>query len=433
MTTPPPPPGGTQGPDDPYAAPYQPPQPPASEGYPAQPHPGEYQPPRHGDYAPPPPPPPPPPEPAVYPPEPEYPPYRAPEPSTGSYQQQPPASYGPSASTYGTGSGDYPSQTPPQSGAYGTSSYGEPYTPPPPTGGGGGGSAGGGYWPPGTGGGYGPSDPYDPIVPTDFNTWMNRVQGVFKRSWKSIGMIMLVGAVIPSIALGTTVNTSVGPIGRDANDNWDWGAYVGGGLWGLLAWVITGFLAAAAVVGAIRAAVREGTPGVQVPFGESMSYGFGRALPMWGWTILASIAISIGLCACFLPGVYLAIALSVLAPAFVFEGGNPFVRSFKLTHADFGRALSRVLVIFVAALVYGCVIGIPVGLIEGAIIGNDGTVGFGGFIGVLIIEIVRAVAMLPLAIFAVAGILVTYAELRGRQEGLSTQQMVSEADAIANK
>lgn len=419
MTTPPPPPGGTP-PDEPYdpgrdphAQPSDPTgdwpaEPPRSDGYPSQPAQG-------GDY--------PPQQPADYPPQ------------DGSYQPPPPAQDPHAGRQYGE----------PQTGSYGGDQGGyqgqEPYTPPPPPGGyapppaagaGGGGypppPPDGPYWPPEPG--QGAPDPYDPIVATDFNTWFNRVLGVFQRSWKSIGLIMLIGAVIPSLVVGT-VNTAVGPIGTDMGKI-EWSDYAGSGLWSLLAWIITGFLAAAAVVAAIRVAVREGTPGVQVPFGESMSYGFGRALPMWGWTILASIVIAIGLCACVLPGIYLAIALAMLAPAFVFEGGNPFVRSFKLTHSDFGRALSRLLVAALAFLVYGCIIGVPLGLIEGAI-AKDG-LGFGGFIVVLILEAIRAVLLLPVAIAAVAVVLVTYAELRARLEGrLSTQQLVGEADAVANR
>lgn len=418
MTTPPPPPGGTP-PDEPYDQerdPHSrpadptgdwPAEPPRSEGYPSQPaQGGDYQPPQQ-DY---------PPQGGSY-----QPPPQAPDPY-GSQQ------YGePNTGSYGGGQGGYQGQ--------------EPYTPPPSQGGyappPAGGAGGGGYPPPPPDGPYWPPepgqgapDPYDPIVATDFNTWFNRVMGIFKRSWKSIGIIMLIGAVIPSLVVGT-VNTAVGPIGTDM-DTIKWSDYAGSGLWSLLAWIITGFLAAAAVVAAIRVAVREGTPGVQVPLGESMSYGFGRALPMWGWTILASIVITIGLCACVLPGIYLAIALAVIAPAFVFEGGNPFVRSFKLTHSDFGRALSRLLAAGLAFLVYGCIIGIPLGLIEGAI-AKDG-LGFGGFIVVLILEAIRAVLLLPVAIAAVAVVLVTYAELRARLEGrLSTQQLVGEADAIANR
>ncbi|MBB6039787.1 hypothetical protein [Phytomonospora endophytica] len=426
MTTPPPPPGGTP-PDEPYDQardPHaQPPadsggggewpaEPPRSEGYPSQPAGGDYRPP-------------PPPQQHDYPPQ-------------GASYQPPPAAPDPYAQQSGHG----------EPGSYGAPDQGgyqaqEPYTPPPPSGGYGapppaGGAGGGGgypppppdgpYWPPEPG--QGAPDPYDPIVATDFNTWFNRVTGVFKRSWKSIGLIMLIGAVIPSLVVGT-VNTAVGPIGDDM-DSINWGDYAGSGLWSLLAWVITGFLAAAAVVAAIRVAVREGTPGVQVPFGESMSYGFGRALPMWGWTIVASIVITIGLCACILPGIYLAIALAVIAPAFVFEGGNPFMRSFKLTHSDFGRALSRLLAAAVAFLVYGCIISLPLGLIEGAV-AKDG-LGFGGFIVVLILEAIRAVLLVPVAIAGVAVVLVTYAELRARLEGrLSTQQLVQEADAVANR
>lgn len=423
MTTPPPPPGGTP-PDqpydqerDPHAQPADPTgdwpaEPPRSEGYPSQPAQG-------GDH--------PPQQPADYPPQQDHP------AQGGSYQPPPPAQDPYASQQYGE----------PQTGSYGADQGGyqgqEPYTPPPPQGGYApppAGGAGGGYPPPPPDGPYWPPepgqgapDPYDPIVATDFNTWFNRVLGIFKRSWKSIGLIMLIGAVIPSLVVGT-VNTAVGPIGTDMSKI-EWSDYAGSGLWSLLAWIITGFLAAAAVVAAIRVAVREGTPGVEVPFGESMSYGFGRALPMWGWTIVASIVITVGLCACVLPGIYFAIALAVLAPAFVFEGGNPFVRSFKLTHSDFGRALSRLLVAALAFLVYGCIIGLPLGLIEGAI-AKDG-LGFGGFIVVLILEAIRAVLLLPVAIAAVAVVLVTYAELRARLEGrLSTQQLVGEADAVAN-
>ncbi|MEV0649276.1 hypothetical protein AB0I28_28875 [Phytomonospora sp. NPDC050363] len=452
-TTPPPPPGGHQSPDEPYdqnadphaqgGGPPRPPdptgdrpaEPPRSEGYPSQPAQG-------GQYPPPQPP---------HPPQEPYPAQGGDYPQQGAtYQPPPPAqdphsqppqsgaygdtqsghygqggTYGPPSGSYGNDQGGYQAQepyTPPPSGGY---------APPPAAGGGGGGyppsPPDGPYWPPEPG--QGGPDPYDPIVATDFNTWFNRVMGVFQRSWKSIGLIMLVGAVIPSLVVGT-VNTAVGPVGDDMSTI-EWSDYAGSGLWSLLAWIITGFLAAAAVVAAMRVAVREGTPGVQVPFGESMSYGFGRALPMWGWTIIASIVITIGLCACILPGIYLAIALALIAPAFVFEGGNPFVRSFKLTHSDFGRALSRLLVAFLAFLVYGCIISIPLGLIEGAVAENG--LSFGGFIVVLILEAIRAVLLLPVAIAAVAVILVTYAELRSRKEGLSTRQLVSEADAAGGR
>ena len=83
----------------------------------------------------------------------------------------------------------------------------------------------------------------------------------------------------------------------------------------------------------------------------ALRYGLRRALGLWGWTLLVSLLIGIGFCFCVLPGIYLAFALSMAGPVYLFERHNPIGRSFRMFHDRLGLLLGRVALVAVAVIV----------------------------------------------------------------------------------
>jgi hypothetical protein len=145
--------------------------------------------------------------------------------------------------------------------------------------------------------------------------------------------------------------------------------------------------------------------------------------------VLAAVAFMI-LFSCFVPGLYLAFALSMFGFVATFErGANPIARSFSLTHnsATIGPTLGKIGILFGVYLVYTVIIGaIFTGIAVAVGIGFGFTNSFGYNIGFGLIQAIGSLLTAPALAVLLIGLLPTYAELRARVAPLTTSQLQQE-------
>jgi hypothetical protein len=272
----------------------------------------------------------------------------------------------------------------------------------------------------------GATDPSDPLYSVDIASWWQRSIEVFARSWRSIGVLMLIGVGIPSLIIGT-VSSYTGS-GYRVTDGYSWEIVSRSGV-PLLLGLLLGYLTASAWAAALRAAAIEAA-GDSVGFMESIRYGFSRGLALWGWGILAYLTIVVGLVLCVLPGLWALIALSLIAPVTVFERTNSYVRSIKLVHSGFGGALGRLAIAWLLTVVYACVVSLIAGVIIAAFdSGRDaGMPEVMAFVLTAIVQAIASLLMLIPSIWLVGAILCTYTGLRGRTEPVTAASLATEVD-----
>jgi ABC-type Fe3+ transport system permease subunit len=145
-----------------------------------------------------------------------------------------------------------------------------------------------------------------------------------------------------------------------------------------------------------------------------------RALPVIGWLIIAELLVAAGYAAFAVPGVYLSVVLpGPLFGVVILERGG-IGRCFQLTKgrfwATFGRLCSAGVVVGVCAAVLALPVGILVALLASAHL-SALAYALGG--------IAYAVLMIPALVLFAAVYLVTYAELRYRENPATTTAVLA--------
>jgi hypothetical protein len=303
--------------------------------------------------------------------------------------------------------------------------YAPPPPPPPPP----------GYAPPSQPqpAGYTPQPAWsDPLfVPpgSSFGAWYNKVIEIVKRSWRSVLMITVGGIGLPigiveffstlfhgNYALSPTAMFHIGTI-------FDTGTYLAGAFITLLFFIAATYVAAIAWAAAVWTVTVEAS-GQPAPLNAAIAYGRKRASSLWVWSVAAAVIVFIGFCLLFLPGIYAAFALSLFGFVVVFEPGqNPISRSFKLTHADLGNTLVRLLVLGAAFFVYDLIVGLIFGSIEAGILLDPFSLGssFGARFGLGLVQLISQLVITgPAAAVGVMALMPVYAGLRAREVQLST-------------
>ncbi|WP_157563271.1 hypothetical protein [Micromonospora chokoriensis] len=306
---------------------------------------------------------------------------------------------------------------PPGAGPYG----GQPWYPGAPV----------GWYPPGYG-----FDPNDALVTppgAGIGGWFNRCGGALRRGWRQLVPIMLLTQVLPAAVL------SVISLGLDPSARWAAQAEssptpvlpdnFGAELLSLLVVLIGGSL----LVGLVQAVgwaagtwvITQQAAGQPASLEAALRYGVRRALGLWGWTLLISLLVGVGLCFCVLPGVYLLFALSMAGPVYLFERHNPIGRSFRMFHDRLGLLLGRVALVALAVIV-GTLI--PGGL-EGvgtSGLGEDPFASPGTAVVAVVVIGITAVLALPAHLAQLIGLLVTYAEQRAHEAPVNTAGLAAE-------
>ncbi|RKN39071.1 hypothetical protein [Micromonospora endolithica] len=349
----------------------------------------------------------------------------APQEPPGQYGAPPPGQPGPPAQP-GAPAGPYGPPTEPYA-QYGGAVPGQPWYPgapatwPAP-------AYGGGWYPPGL-------DPHDSLVTppgAGVGGWWARCVGAVRRGWPVLLPILLLTQVLPGL-LVSLLSLAVDPSARwessmaenpDAlPDNFlpDLAVLFGVLLGGL---VLFGLLQAIGWAAGTWVVARQAA-GEPVGVGDALRHGVRRALGLWGWSLLVGLLITVGVCFCILPGIYLAFALSLAGPVYLFERHNPIGRSFRMFHDRFGMVLGRValvaaavVLVSLAAVLVEAVAGLPFGATP---LDSPGTT-----VGIVLVSLVGAVLTLPAQLAQLVGLVVTYAEQRAYEGPVNAARLAAE-------
>jgi hypothetical protein len=270
-----------------------------------------------------------------------------------------------------------------------------------------------------------PADPNDPLVTppgAGVGAWWARLLATLGGTWRLLLPLAVVGVGVPSALFNglnqLVVSRMMKPVSPDASPDvlldsvlTDLLPALGFGLLGSL--VISVFTSL--VWGAASWIIARWGAAQPVAVGPALAYGVRRLPRVFGWGLVVSLIVLVGVCFCVLPGLYFAFALSLALTVAVFERVNPISRSFGLTHARFGTALGRILIVVAA---YG-VPAIAVAVVQEVVltaIGLDAASGAPGFLVPLVLTLVAS----PLYLVLWVGILVTYAELRAWEAPLTS-------------
>jgi hypothetical protein len=334
-------------------------------------------------------------------------------------------------------SAQYPGQPPYPGTQYpgqppypGTQYPGQPYPDPYPTG------------PYGAGTPYGGQVPYlaDPLVPHPgggFSAWWNSLWSAFGRSWKQLLSIVALTSALPGILLAivavellsrsfTVIDDGVT---SDVTVHWGvFGAFLG---LGAALGIVALFASAIGWSGSMWLVTRQAA-GAPATVGEALAFGARRCLRLGGLLVVVGLMVVLGLIACVLPGLYLAVAASLVVPFAVFDRGTSAIGgSFRLVNRNFGAVLGRLLIMY---LLTGAVSGV-LNLIVSTIVGGSATTtttttGTGPSAGAVVGEaIFSAVVTVPTTSFLIIGILMTYAQMRARAIPTTAHDLVNSLGA----
>jgi hypothetical protein len=277
-------------------------------------------------------------------------------------------------------------------------------------------------------------EPDDPLVTpphAGVGGWFSRCVGAVRRSWRQLLPIMLLTQALPaavtsviSLTLAPSAQPATGPDGAPIlPDGYFADAFTFYGLFLvaslLLAWVQSIGWAAGSWVVTRQAA------GEAVGVGAALRYGLRRALGLWGWTLVATVLVTVGICFCVLPGIYAAFALALTGPVYLFERENPIGRSFQMFHQRFGMVLGRVLLVAVVVVV-GALVGGVLEILGQIPFGTDPMQSTGAVAVAAGVAVLSALLVTPVYLAQLVGLLVTYAEQRAHEGPVNAARLAAE-------
>ncbi|WP_207921468.1 hypothetical protein, partial [Micromonospora sp. KC721] len=275
-------------------------------------------------------------------------------------------------------------------------------------------------------------NPNDPLVNPPYagvNGWFARCAGAVRRGWRLLVPLLFLTQVLPSlvislVALGLSPS-AVEPLPADGSlpDGFFRELAVFGG-------VIVVVSALASLVQCVGWAggtwvVTRQAAGEPVALAGALRYGLRRALGLWGWQLLVSLLVVAGMCLFVLPGVYLAFALALAGPVYLFERHNPIGRSFRFFHDRLGLTLGRVGLVALAVLV-GAVGGGMLEEIVTAPFGLDPLASPGSAVAVPGLILVAGVLTLPFQLAQLVGLVAAYAEQRAHEGPVDAARLAAE-------
>jgi hypothetical protein len=165
--------------------------------------------------------------------------------------------------------------------------------------------------------------------------------------------------------------------------------------------------------------------GEPVSVGAALGYGLRRALGLWGWTLVMSLIIGLGICFCLIPGIYFAFALSMAGPVYLFERQHPIGRSYRMFHDRLGLLLGRVALVAAAVIVGSGAAGLVEGI--GSLpFGTTPLESPGTAVGVIVVTLLGGVLALPAHLAQLVGLVVTYAEQRAHEGPVDSARLAGE-------
>jgi hypothetical protein len=278
-----------------------------------------------------------------------------------------------------------------------------------------------------------PANRTDPLVlppGSSYGAWFSTITEVAKRSWKSALIISAIGIAAP-LAIVTLISYVMGVGGTFtffsvfSHPGLGFVGFVGAMFIKLVLLVAASFVAAVGWAAGSWALVQEAKSGQSANVNAAFQYGMKRAMRLFPWTVAAGLACVFGVFFFWIPGLFLAFAVSLFGFVAVFEPSpNPLMRSWNLVQKSIGGSLARVGTLFGVYLVYFWVISLVVLVISlpFRIFTSGATRGFGvGFF-----QMIGTLVLAPGIAFLLIGLFVTYAELRAQEGPTSTDTLADE-------
>lgn len=183
-------------------------------------------------------------------------------------------------------------------------------------------------------------------------------------------------------------------------------------LWLVGIYVVTALVASVGW-GAGIWAVTQSAAGLPVRVPEALLAGLRRVLPMFGWYVIYTLLIVLGMFLCVFPGVYAMVGGALFSFVVIYERDRtPLFRSFSLVHSAILPVLARVALLGAFMIVVFLVVGLCVGAVVG-----PGEVTGGAR---LASDVVLSLVLVPVYTVLLLGLLLTYTQVRARQEDIST-------------
>jgi hypothetical protein len=156
--------------------------------------------------------------------------------------------------------------------------------------------------------------------------------------------------------------------------------------------------------------------GADASIADGLRFGLRRSLPYLGWALLCGLMSVVGFLACIAPGVWLAVTFyATLLGVVAFEQGrygSTFSRCFALVKGRWWETFGRMLLLLLANLVVG-----------GVVSGGARLVSLGSS---LLEQFFSAAAGAVIGVVTTTLLLVQYADLRNRQQRVTTASLVAE-------
>jgi hypothetical protein len=304
------------------------------------------------------------------------------------------------------------------------------------------------------------STKHDPLVPLDFGGWFQRVFGVFRRSFRQLAAFSVVPAALAAVYL-IAINLAM-PSPEQMRQRLDEAGVTPYGavnpmvgyemmlprllpiilVFVVIMTVVSAYYQGASLFVAVRDA--NGQPSTAA---EGLRFAGPRVLPFIGWGLLSGVIISVALAASILLGalfgallgvVQVGIALGfivfailgtflgvVIFPSFagvVLIERAGLKRCFQLIKDRFWATFGRLLVVGLLYIGYSIAMGLVIAVLV-LVAGATGLLST----GLLVLPVVEMAMAIPFMVFLIAVWLVTYAELRFRENpATSTASLAAE-------
>ncbi len=278
-------------------------------------------------------------------------------------------------------------------------------------------------------------DPSDALVTppgAGLGGWFARCVGAVRRGWRLLLPILVLTQVLPAAVL-SVLALVVDPSARWEAEIIGDAAELPATFWVDLYMLLAVLFGGSLILGLVQCVgwaagtwvIARQAAGQPVGLGFALRYGLRRALGLWGWNLLFTLIIFVGVCLCFLPGVFAVFVLAMAGPVYLFERSDPIGRSFRMLRDRLGLLLGRV------ALLIAAVIGVSLvaGMAESVAILPFGVAPLDApstAVGVVLAIAVTALLALPAHLAQLVGLVVTYAEQRAHEGPVNSAQLAAE-------
>lgn len=220
----------------------------------------------------------------------------------------------------------------------------------------------------------------DPLISYDYSEWWSRGLRIGAAAWKPLlaiqllaaaAMLALVGALAVAVSRGDRDAGGVSAVADELLDAVANRLAPDDSLWAAVAVTLAGLVFAMATLAAVPVVVARAS-GQPVDAATVRRTALRRALPLFGWQLVASVLIVIGVLLCLLPGIYAMLALTPLPAVVAFERGQVLGRCFRLFNNALGPALARTATVVVIPWILLGVLALIAERVTTSIDGGDG-------------------------------------------------------------